>query len=87
METKKDKFIRLSNQRVAKVLDEMRKLTNLVTPSYESSQNDRLKIVSALRGAVEEIEYAFSGEKADKRKFLYGDVKVEVEENEPETVE
>lgn len=85
METKNDKFNRLSAQRVAKVLDEMRKLTNLVTPSYESSQEDRRKIISALRGAVEEVEYAFSGEKADKRKFKYGNVEV-VEEKETEEV-
>ena len=79
METKSQKFHRLAPARVNKTLNEMRKLANLKSASYESTGDERRAIITALRKGVEELEYVFSGEKANKSSFTFGDAS-EVEE-------
>ena len=80
MESKHEKFQRLAPARVNKTLDEMRKLINLKSPSYESTPTERHAIIAALRKGVEEVEYVFSGEKANKASFTFGEAS-EVEES------
>ena len=79
METKNEKFHRLAPARVNKTLNEMRKISNLIAPSYASTQEERRAIITALRLGVEELEYCFSGEKTNKAKFTFGDTPVEEE--------
>lgn len=80
MESKHEKFHRLAPARVNKTLDEMRKIANLKSASYESSPDERRAIITALRKGIEELEYVFSGEKANKSSFTFGDPS-EVEES------
>ena len=78
METKNEKFTRLATKRVNKVLDEMRKLTSLVAPSYSSSQEERQAIIRALRSGVEEIEISYGGDKnTNKKAFSFNPSNVE----------
>lgn len=73
METKNEKFRRLSKPRVNKVLDDYRLLTNLIASQYESSQAERREILEALRNGFNEVEACFAGDKADKAKFKFKD--------------
>lgn len=69
-ETKADKFKRLANFRVNKVIKGLRQVGALSnTNSYEYEKAHAEKIVSALRAEVEKIEKLFSGEASKAEGF------------------
>lgn len=71
MESKRAKFIRIGERRVNDVLDGLRLLSNLKSSQYDSTPQMRNEILSAIRGAMEEMEYIWSGSKPDKAKFQF----------------
>lgn len=79
-ETKNQKFVRLAKNRVNQTLDNIRKISNLNAPSYQSSLQERKEIVQALRNAIEELEVIFGGEKSDKKVFTFGGAEESAEE-------
>lgn len=59
-ETKADKFRRLANMRVSKVLSGIKNIGNLAGPGYESTIEQRTKIIEALNTAVDDVENKFN---------------------------
>lgn len=59
MESKNDKFRRLSEARLEKSLDAIRLLSNLVSANYESSEEERQSIVDRLNVATGEVATAY----------------------------
>lgn len=60
-ETKRDKFVRLAENRTNKILDMIQLLGNLSSPgTYEYSQQDVDKIFSAIENATKEAKKRFS---------------------------
>lgn len=62
-ETPELRFIRLSEARTDKIIDDLRKLKALVSPNYKSTQQQRDKIISTIRSELERVEVRFGGEK------------------------
>lgn len=77
IEDREQKFIRIAARRVNKVLNEFRLLTNLMQPNYKSTRQQRDKIISTLRTAIDEIEYTFSGEKTKEGVFTFDETKIQ----------
>lgn len=63
-ETKAEAFVRLAGKRVSKALNDLRIIKNL--GKYPHTVEQTAKILLALRQAVDDVEYAFGGEKAEK---------------------
>lgn len=64
METKRDKFVRLAENRTETVLHGIRLLGNLAnTSNYEYTEEDVNKIVKALKTAVSDLEHTFTSSK------------------------
>jgi hypothetical protein len=62
-ETKRQRFVRLANDRVPKALKRIQLIGNLSSKvQYEYTQKDVDRIVKSLRDAVEELEYRMGGE-------------------------
>jgi hypothetical protein len=59
-ETKAEKFVRLSKARMPKVLKAISMLENLGTSSYESTPDQRVKILRTLKDAVERVDVALN---------------------------
>jgi hypothetical protein len=74
-ETKNQKFVRLANARTIKALKDLKLLVNLGSNQYASTQGQRNHIIIALREALEEVEYSWSGNKVDKAKFSLEGIK------------
>lgn len=69
-ETKAQKFVRLANFRTQKALKAIGQLQNLGnTSQYESTADQRAKIVSALSTAVKALETRLAGTKAESSTF------------------
>lgn len=66
-ETKKEKFKRLIDSRMVKVLNDMDLIINLSSPQYEPYDTE--KIVNALRLKVLDIENSFKSQKKEEKKF------------------
>ncbi len=59
-ETKAEKFVRLSKARMSKVLKAISMLENLGTASYESTPDQRVKILRTLKDAVERVDVSLN---------------------------
>ena len=67
---KASKFIQLANKRVNKSVKAIRQISNLGNRnSYISSQEQRTRIVAALRTAVDSVEDSFIGTKVTDGNF------------------
>lgn len=66
---KEDSFRKLASKRVNKVLNDIRLVANLAAPNYKSSMDQRTRIVTAIRRALDELEAVFAGDKRDDSKF------------------
>lgn len=63
MEDKREKFVRLANQRVNKALDQLRLIGNLGNrSSYEYSEEDAKKILRALQKALDDTKSKLIGD-------------------------
>ena len=69
IESKRDKFVRLAEQRVNVILEQFRKLGNLAnTRNYEYTEEDFQKIFAALNKAMKKTKTVFSNNGKGKRK-------------------
>ena len=60
-ETKRDKFVRLAENRTNKILDMLQLLGNLSNPgTYEYTQNDVEKIFTAIENATKDAKKRYS---------------------------
>ena len=59
-ETKAQKFVRLAESRVTKVLAELRKVGNLAAPNYEYTEEQVKAIMLALNAAISDVGIRFS---------------------------
>lgn len=64
-ESKNDKFLRIALQRMPKVLKGISLLGNLAGSSYESTPEQKKKIVDALVAAVNEVATKLAGVKEE----------------------
>lgn len=63
MEDKREKFVRLANQRVNKALDQLRLVGNLGNRSaYEYTEEDAKKIVKALQKSLDDAKSKLLGD-------------------------
>lgn len=73
-ETKAEKFVRLANARLGGALDAIAKLEGLNSPNYESTPEQRAKVIEHLVNAVNKVEAKFkapaSKEEKTARSFL-----------------
>lgn len=60
METKSEKFQRIRDQRLPKIIHALGLLENLATPSYESTRDELLDILTELYDKVDEISARFA---------------------------
>ena len=70
-ETKKARFTRLALNRMNATIAEMTKLMNLGSNAYESTPEQRTKIISILRGKVNELESALNTKMKKKEEFEF----------------
>ncbi len=71
METKRDKFVRLAENRMNNALKQIQLLSNLSnTRAYEYTEEDIQKIVKALKNAVSELEHSFKMDNKNKKFIL-----------------
>ena len=69
IENKRDKFVRLAEQRVNVILEQFRKLGNLAnTRNYEYTEDDIRKIFFELNKAMKKTKTVFSNDGKGKRK-------------------
>lgn len=68
-ETKSAKFLRLANARMPGALKRIGHIANLGGPGYESTEEQRAKIVKALRDAVDMVETKLNGTKSTTTPF------------------
>lgn len=80
METPNQRFTRLAEARVNKILDGYRLLTNLVGSNYKSDQAQRRELLQVLRNGLDELEAVFAGEKMDQAKFKFSSSTTETED-------
>lgn len=70
METKREKFVRLAENRMNNVLKQIELLSNLSnTSAYEFSEEDVLCMVKTLKKAICSLEQSFEKENNKKNKF------------------
>ena len=71
METKRDKFVRLAENRMNNALKQIQLLSNLSnTRAYEYTEEDIQKIVKTLKNAVSELEHSFKMDNKNKKFIL-----------------
>ncbi len=69
-ESKRDKFVRIAEQRVNTILDQFRKLGNLSTVrNYDYNEKDIKKIFNILTGELKNVRKKFDTKKIMKGKF------------------
>lgn len=69
-ETKREKFVRLVENRMNNALKQIELLSNLSnTSAYEYTQSDVDKMIKALKGAVSELEKSFSASNSTSKRF------------------
>ena len=59
-ESKSEKFVRLAESRVTKVLSELRKVGNLAAPNYEYTEKQVKALITALNDGVSNISVRFN---------------------------
>ncbi len=68
METKRDKFVRLAENRMENVLKGISLLGNLAnTSNYDYTEGDAAKIVKALKSAVSDLEKTFASSRKNTK--------------------
>lgn len=68
VETKREKFIRLAENRMNNALKQIELLGNLANRStYEYSQEDVEKIIRSLKTSISDLEHTFKMDKKSKR--------------------
>lgn len=70
-ETREERFIRLANARVNKVIHQIRNIGNLASASYESTPTQRKAVIDTLRKTLDEVEYIFAGEASGPKEVLF----------------
>ena len=70
-ETKAEKFIRLAIPRVTKALKAIRSLANLASSGYESTAEQKAKIVDSLTREINNLGSVYAGEKPGKAEFTF----------------
>ena len=71
METKKEKFVRLAENRMNNVLKQIELIGNLANESvYEYTEEDVDKIIKTLKKSISSLEYKFKLDKKNKRFIL-----------------
>jgi len=70
-ENANERFLRLAEARVNKILDGYRLLSNLKGTNYKSTQDQRNELIRVLRTGLDELEAVLAGEKIDKTKFKF----------------
>lgn len=69
-ETKRERFVRIAEARVNKILDMMRLLGNCASPaSYEYTEDDIKKIFSALEKEMKNTKNKFLGVDSKEERF------------------
>jgi hypothetical protein len=69
-ESKREKFVRLAENRVNRTLNELKLITNLSNKcNYDYSQDDVDKIVKSLKKAVSDLEQKFASKNKDNFKL------------------
>jgi len=68
-ESKSDRFKRLASKRVVNAISKIELITNLAAPSYEYTDEQVAKILTALQGSVDKVKAAFSKQKIEKTVF------------------
>lgn len=68
-ETKAQKFVRLGNKRVPKALKAIKQIAQLGGNGYESSPEQRAKIVTALESEVKAVKDIFAGQRPKAEAF------------------
>jgi len=69
-ESKRDRFVRIAEQRVNKILDQFRKLANLSNArNYDYNSDDVKKIFIKLNKELNNIKKKFNQNKKTKEKF------------------
>lgn len=72
-ESKREKFVRLAENRMNNVLKQLELLSNLSnTRAYEYEQNDIDLMIKTLKNAINELEHTFKRDKKGK-KFKLGE--------------
>lgn len=67
-ESKRDKFIRLAENRMNNALKQIELISNLSnTSAYEYSDEDVEQIVKTLKSAIADVEHAFKLDKKNKK--------------------
>lgn len=70
METKKERFIRVAENRTNKIIDMVRLLGNCSNKgNYEYTEEDVSKIFAAIENEVEAAKNKFYGEEQKEKKF------------------
>ena len=73
IETKREKFVRLAENRMNNVLKQIELLSNLSnTRAYEYEQTDIDLIIKTLKVAINDLEHTFKKDKKNK-KFKLGE--------------
>ncbi len=74
-ESKRDKFVRIAENRTNRIIDLLALMENLAnTSNYEYSQKDVDKIFNAIQSQLNETKKAFSKQgKISKKKFSLGE--------------
>ena len=68
METKRDKFVRLAENRMENVLKGISLLGNLAnTSNYDYTEADAAKIVKTLKSAVSDLEKTFASSRKNTK--------------------
>ena len=70
-ESKNDRFRRLAQKRVQKVLDALDQISHLSAAKYEYGEWEAACIVEALREKLEEVERKLNRQKPAKKKFAF----------------
>jgi hypothetical protein len=69
-ETKREKFVRIAEQRVNTILDQFRKLGNLSNVrNYDYTEKDIKKIFSILSSELKNVKKKFDSKKIKRGKF------------------
>lgn len=71
METKREKFVRLAENRMTNTLKQIELLSNLSnTSAYEYTQEDIDKIIRTLKKSISDLESSFRKENKNKKFVL-----------------
>lgn len=70
MESKRDKFVRLAENRMNNVLKGIELLGNLSNQNnYEYTQEDLAKIIKTLKGAINDLEKTYNSSTNKNKRF------------------